>query len=475
MAGIRRRLLPGSVTGRTASVPPRLTFVFFAIPFQLLAESLYWVFGIGGNRFVISFTVALWVVWFLLILLVALPAVDRRLQLHSRVLHQGAVAIIILLALLGIGEVVGVHLMQQGSTRHIEVTNGLADHFRYNDATALGHQASEMLLKGENPYTTADIVGALEELHLPPTTVTPLKKGDFAEVFPYPTEDQIDEVMDEARTGDKQPEEIESKISYPAGSFLFQTPFIALGLDDLRLFYLLCAIAAGLFVFWRAPARLRPVVAIAFLSNIMLWNMVATGTVDTLYVLFVLLGWILRPRVWLAAIFMGLAASTKQIAWLYVFFYLILVLRETGWRPALQSLGVIAAIFSAVNLPFIFGAPQHWMEGVMAPVLDPMFPRGAGIVAFSAVGILPPNALMFTVMEITALLLAAAWYYRTGYRYPQVGLLLAVVPFFFAWRSYSCYFYFASILVFGAVATLEYTRSLRHSALESRTIPEPAS
>jgi hypothetical protein len=60
MAGIRRRLLPGIVTGRTASVPPRLTFVFFAIPFQLLAESLYWVFGIGGNRFVISLTVAVW-------------------------------------------------------------------------------------------------------------------------------------------------------------------------------------------------------------------------------------------------------------------------------------------------------------------------------------------------------------------------------------------------------------------------------
>jgi len=38
-------------------------------------------------------------------------------------------------------------------------------------------------------------------------------------------------------------------------------------------------------------------------------------------------------------------------------------------------------------------------------------------------------------------------------------LLLAVLPLFFAWRSFSAYFYFASLLVFGAAIIEEYRKS----------------
>lgn len=238
-----------------------------------------------------------------------------------------------------------------------------------------------------------------------------------------------------------------------------------MGLEDVRIFYLLCAVAVAAIIFLWAPPGLRPLVILGFLVNLALWNLIASGTIDTLYALFILLGWMLRSRLWIAAVFMGLAAATKQIAWLYVLFYLILVLRETGWRPALRSVGAIMVVFLAVNLPFILGAPQSWLDGVLSPVVDPLFPRGIGIVSFSLVGILPPVASVFTVMEIIVLIVAAGWYYRTGYRHPQVGLLLAVLPLFFAWRSYSCYFYFASIMMFGAVVTLEYSRSRRRGGL----------
>jgi hypothetical protein len=40
----------------------------------------------------------------------------------------------------------------------------------------------------------------------------------------------------------------------------------------------------------------------------------------------------------------------------------------------------------------------------------------------------------------------------------RVAWLLAALPFFFAWRSYFGYFYFASLLMFGAVITLEYAK-----------------
>jgi uncharacterized membrane protein len=336
----------------------------------------------------------------------------------------------------------------------------LTEGFTYNDATALNQQASQMLLKGENPYEKSNIISAAEEFKVPTSYLTPLKQGDFAEVFPYPTEEQMDAALSEAESSTNTPPvEFESKISYPAGSFLFQAPFVALGLKDTRWFYLLCAVAMVAVIFWKAPKRLRPLVVIAFITNLALWNLIGTGQTDTLYLLFILVGWIFRKQLWLSALFMGLAATTKQIAWLFILFYLVLIFREVGWKRAAQSFGVIAVTFIVTNLPFIFSAPQSWMQGVLAPILDPMFPKGAGLVAFSIAGILPPNSLLFTLIEVGVLFLALVWYYFNCRKYPQAGLLLAVLPLFFAWRSFSAYFYFASLLVFGAVIIEEYWHS----------------
>jgi hypothetical protein len=98
------------------------------------------------------------------------------------------------------------------------------------------------------------------------------------------------------------------------------------------------------------------------------------------------------------------------------------------------------------------------MQGVLAPIFDPMFPKGVGLVAFSIAGVLPPNSLIFTLIEVAVLILALVWYYYNCRKYPQAGLLLAVLPLFFAWRSFSCYFYFASLLVFGAVIIEGYRK-----------------
>jgi len=371
------------------AVPPRLTLLFFAMPFQLVAEPLYWLYGREGNVAVIALCMALWFAWFALVFLMAVPPVDRWLLPRLRQLKRGVVVITVVLAVVGMAELVGMYLLETGTVRGTRLTDEVTGYFRYNDATAMSHQASETLLEGENPYTEANIIAALEK-H-PAATVTPLRQGDFAEVFPRPSQEQLKEVLSEAReSGNGAPEELESKVSYPAGSFLFQTPLVALGLEDLRIFYLICAVAAGSIVLWRAPSALRPWAVAAFLVSVVLWNLIATGTIDTLYVLFVLLGWMLRSRLFVASVFMGLAAATKQIAWAYALFFLILVLRERGWKPAFSSAGVAAGVFAAINVPFIFDASRHWVEGILSPVLDPMFPGGVGVMAFSVAGILPP-------------------------------------------------------------------------------------
>jgi len=441
------------------SLPPRLLLIFFAIIIQIGGEVLSWYAKNTGSPIVISFAVILWLFWFGLVFLIAKPSIDDTLRHYQKILYGAAAVIVVVLLLMAIGEGIGVHLVNTGVVKDNALAQTLTEGFTYNDATALNQQASETLLKGENPYAKSNIISAAAEFNVPTSYLTPLKQGAFAEVFPYPTEEQMNVVLSKAEISTNTlPVEFESKVSYPAGSFLFQAPFVALGLKDTRWFYLLCAVVMVAVIFWKAPQRLRPLVVIAFITNLALWNLIGTGQTDTLYLLFILLGWIFRKQLWLSALFMGLAATTKQIAWLFILFYLILILREVGWKRAMQSLGVIAFAFIVTNLPFIFSAPQAWMQGVLAPVLDPMFPKGAGLVAFSIAGILPPNSLLFTLIEVAALILSLVWYYFNCRKYPQAGLLLAVLPLFFAWRSFSAYFYFASLLVFGAVIIEEYRK-----------------
>lgn len=466
MKGIYQKLFLGRNLGKLfpRSLPPRLLLIFFAVVIQMGADVFSWYAKSTGNPITIFFAVLLWLIWFGVVFLIAKPSVDNLLQPYRKVIHATAFVIIVILVLISIGEAIGLHLVNIGAVENNEMAETLTESLNYNDATALNHQASLLFIKGENPYETSNIVEAVEEYKVPTEHLTPLKKGDFAEVFPYPTGDELDNALNKAKaSSDAPPLEFESKVSYPAGSFIFQAPFVALGLEDTRWFYLLCALAIMSVIYWQAPQRLRLLVIAAFATNLMLWNLIGTGTTDTLYVLFVLLGWILRRRLWLSALFMGLAATTKQIAWLFILFYLVLLIREVGWKRALQSLGIIAVTFTLINLPFIFDAPQAWLEGVLAPVLDPMFPKGVGLVAFSIAGMLPPNSLLFTIIEITVLTLALVWYYFNCRKYPQAGLLLAVLPLFFAWRSFSCYFYFGSLLVFGVVAIEEYRKSMSGS------------
>ena len=457
-----RLSIVGSYLGKLfpRSLPPRLLLIFFAIIIQIGGEVLSWYAKNTGSPIVISFAVVLWLFWFGLVFLIAKPSIDDTLRPYRKILHLAAVVIVVILSLMAIGEGIGVHLVNTGVVKDNAMATTLTEGLTYNDATALNQQASQTLLKGENPYAKSNVISAAEEFNVPTSYLTPLKQGAFAQVFPYPTEKQMDEALSKAETSTNTPPvEFESKVSYPAGSFLFQAPFVALGLKDTRWFYLLCAVVMVAVIFWKAPKRLRPLVVIAFITNLVLWNLIGTGQTDTLYLLFILLGWIFRKQLWLSALFMGLAATTKQIAWLFILFYLILIFREVGWKRAFQSFGVIALTFMVTNLPFIFSAPQSWMQGVLAPILDPMFPKGAGLVAFSIAGILPPNSLLFTLMEVGVLILALVWYYFNCRKYPQAGLLLAVLPLFFAWRSFSAYFYFASLLVFGAVIIEEYRQS----------------
>ena len=440
------------------SMPPRLYLFFLILAVQSIAVVIAGIFlGVDGahNAGVALCSLALYIATFVLIFIMALPHADGKLLKHDRRLRISAKVIVVFLLIGAVVEaiVVAPCLVNGDALLFDKWENP----FVPNDRIVLGEQASQALIDGENPYTHINIIRAAQEV--PALNPTILRQGAFADVYTRPSEERVHEILAKAlETPDVIPVEFESQMSYPAGSFFFHTPFSALGID-IRWFYLICALILMGYIVWRAPSALRPLIVVGSIASVLVWNAIIAGSMDSLYLLFILLGWTMRRRVWLAAVCMGLALTCKQTAITFVLFYLILLLRESGWRNVFKSAAMIAAVFALTNLPFVVADPHAWLSGILAPITDPFIPEGVGIVSFATLSTNPVPSWPFALIEGIVLVAAMIWYYFRCLRAPQTGLLLAIIPFFFAWRSLASYFAMIPLLVFAAVVIEEYSNS----------------
>ena len=439
------------------SMPPRLYLFFLILAVQSIAVVIDGIFlGVDGahNAGVALCSLVLYVITFVLIFIMALPYADGKLLKQDRRLRMSAKVIVVFLLIGAVVEAVVIApCLVNGNAL---LFNKWENPFVPNDRIVLGEQASQALIDGGNPYTHTNIVLAVEKV--PTLNPTILRQGAFSDVYPRPNKTQVQAALAQDREHpDVLPAEFESKMSYPAGSFLFHTPFVALGID-IRWFYLICALIMLGYIVWRAPSKLRPLVIVGSIASVLVWNAIIAGSMDSLYILFILLGWTLRKRVWPAAACMGLAVTCKQTAVTFVFFYLILLLRESGWRNVFKSAAMIIAVFALTNLPFVAADPHAWLSGILAPVKDPFIPEGVGIVSFATLTTHPVPSWPFALIEGIVLIAALIWYYFRCLKAPQTGLLLAIVPFFFAWRSLPSYFAMIPLLVFAAVVIEEYSK-----------------
>ena len=397
--------------------------------------------------------VVLYLIVFAIIFAMAKPYMDSKLQHHRRKLLIGARILAILLVAASIG--VPIVMIPLLSTNQ----NGLAFGKievppATSDTIVLTYQANHLLLDGKDPYGNTNIITAIEDYKT--ANPTSLRQGNFTDIYPYPTEKQIDDALTKAKANpDTPPLEFESTLSYPAGSFLFRLPFDALGITP-QWFYLLCTLLIVLVIVYSSPKALRLLALVGCLASVMVWYSQLDGGTESLFILFILLGWILRKRPWLAAIMMGIACSCKQTAWFFIPFYLVLFVREVSWSKALQSLAILGATFAIINIPFIVANPTAWLTGIFAPMLHPLFPNGIGISAFATLTKTPVPQIIFTTLEGITFIGALIWYYRNCRQAPQTGVLLAIIPLFFAWRSMFAYFIMIPMLVFGIIAIEEY-------------------
>ena len=317
-----------------------------------------------------------------------------------------------------------------------------------NDGTSLDTNAAALLLQGRNPYTDSNMLDIARRFGIQPNWTTPLRVGEFANRLEYPTPVEFQTVMDtDLKNGDGS--EFESKVSYPALSFLTLVPFVWLKSYNVLPFYLACY-ALLVAIAWKVVRpELRPWVLLLAMANVPMWSSTVSGNLDIFYTLLIVMAWLLRDYRWRSALFLGLAVASKQIAWYFVPFYLIMTWRHYSLEEAVRRLAIAGTIGLAFNLPFILWDPQAWLAGVFAPVADPMFPLGIGLIELSITHVLPYfPGWVYSFLEGGALILALAYYWRLCRKHPEAAMLLAVLPLIFAWRSLPSYFYCAIYPIF---------------------------
>lgn len=460
---------------------PRIALFFIAVAVKIVAltfTSLAYVLQEPALAILIT---AIWFVWLVIIFMVAMPPTDHILLRQISRLKSVTRTVIIALVVAGVIEVslliiigvFGPQIKQFEGTIPQLVTSLERTTIR-GDASALIHQATENFLDGKNPYAEANIISAAKEYEVSFSKLTPLRVGRFADDFPFPDMDEWEKLwLSASENPDEVPIEFESKLNYPAGSFLLPAPFLLLGINDLRIVFFLIALPVLALAVWWVPYGLRFFLSAALVTSLEFWSSSLAGETSLLVFPFLLLAWILFKRKWwLSAISMAVAVSIKQIAWFFLPFYLILMFKELGPRKALSVSAIIGGVFLAANLPFILADPQLWFSSIIAPMTDRLFPTGVGVITFVLSGVLDiESSLPFTIMEIIVAVLAMTWYFRNCRRFPYTGPVLAVLPLFFAWRSGWSYFYYVDIIILAAILINEYSQKQSPALVPNRPPP----
>ena len=317
-----------------------------------------------------------------------------------------------------------------------------------NDGTSLDTNAAVLLLEGRNPYTDSNMLDLARRFPIQPNWTTPLEKGQFANRLDYPTLVEFQTVLDTDLKSGIAPE-FESKVSYPALSFLTLVPFAWFNDYNVLPFYLLCYLLLVAIAWKAVRPEMRMWVLLLAMANVSMWSSTTGGNLDIFYTLLIVMVWLLRDRRWCSALFLGLALASKQIAWFFIPFYIIMVVRQYGLKEITYRLAIAGSIGLAINLPFILWNPHAWVAGILAPIADPMFPMGVGIINFSVTHLLPffPK-WVYSALEGGAMIASLVWYWRICKKFPEAAMLLAVLPLFLAWRSLASYFYCAAYPIF---------------------------
>ena len=248
-----------------------------------------------------------------------------------------------------------------------------ATKFFNTDSAAFNQLATQLLVRGRNPYA-ATFRPSMLLLNHPADFWTYTLSGGHID-----------------------------KVSYPAGSFVLQAPLQLLGIHHLGADWLdlLAWLVAAVILYAVSPSYAKWLSPLLLLASLFTFTFAHGGT-DALFVPFMMIAALrwddfvvhLGPRwsKWLGPVALGVACSIKQTPWFTVPFFIIGIVIEADHhnvpivKTTLRYLGLVAAPFIAINLPFIIWSPREWLRGTLLPLTQPLVPDGQGLVSLATHG-----------------------------------------------------------------------------------------
>ena len=280
------------------------------------------------------------------------------------------------------------------------------------DAVTVPHVAAQELLAGHDPYTVFDLPAALAQFGINPDLVTHYEDGSVVH-----------------------------SLSYPALNFLLVTPFIALGVTDIRWIYLFEIIGLILILLKKVRIPWRPLVSAGIVGNTVTMRQSILAGIDPTWWVLLTVAWIFVESRWLSPIAVGLAVASRQPAWFAAPFYVLAMWKRDGRAEALRRGAIIGVVALLPNLPFMIDNPVAFFDGVGGPMLGALAASGVGFVRLGLEGPLPllPRAVYGALAGVSFVtLMAVLWRYWRSI--PIGALTFPFVPLYLAWRSLQNYF-----------------------------------
>ncbi len=312
----------------------------------------------------------------------------------------------------------------------VGVPEAVAIHVRRyytTDSAAFNQLATRALLHGKDPYATS-MASAAHLLDPPSHYWTYLVDGGHV-----------------------------TQVSYPAGSFLFEVPAMALGFHHELADWtdLVAWLATGILLFVLLPVGLRWLAVLVLMASAFVGTFSAGGT-DALFLPFLVVAVWRWDRFragrsagiarWVGPLALGVACAVKQTPWFLVPLLLIGLGIEakrrgdTVWRVPAVYLAMVVGVFAACNVPFVIWGPRAWADGVLLPFTKPLVADGQGLVTLAIHGL--TGGVVLPLLSVAGALAYVAFLAAFVVWYPVmkvVWLLVLPVVLLVPGRSFSGY------------------------------------
>lgn len=220
-----------------------------------------------------------------------------------------------------------------------------------------------------------------------------------------------------------------TRYSYPGGTLLWSTlERLVVDRPRLGLSSLAASIGFATWLVLRVNRSLVPLALIVLLAPIIRPFAASLGMITPLWLWPLAIGvaaWYDGRLDW-AAVCIGIAAISKQLAWPVAGLVAVHILRTRGWRSGGRFIGLASVCGGLLVLPFIIVSPVQWAYSALFPFL-PFGPdlvvQGVGLTSISVSGLatVPRILHRLLVLGTAATLIGLTW------RYP--GRMQWVIPF----------------------------------------------